>query len=271
MIDFFMLMWKPLFAALILTGIHAYLGFHVIQRKVIFVDLSLAQIAALGASAAFLLGYELHSLPSYGLSLLATFIGAAIFAATRTRSERIPQEAIIGIVYAVSSALAILVLSGVPEGDEHIRHMLTGNILLVTLPELIVMTLLYGAVGLFHWAFRRVFLAISTEPGKAFAFGMPVRFWDLLFYLSFGLVVTSSVEIAGVLLVFSLLIVPSVAAMLLSQKLGTRLWLGWFLGALASFAGIAASYFFDLPTGPAMVCTFGLLFLLVSLLRRRHF
>ena len=270
MFDFLLLMWKPLLAALILTGIHAYLGFHVLSRKVVFVDLSLAQIAALGASVAFLLGYELHSVPAYFFSLTATFIGAVIFAATRTRSERIPQEAVIGIVYAVSSALAILVLSQSPEGDEHIRHMLTGNILLVTSPELFFMALLYGAVGLFHWVFRKVFITISTEPGKAFSFGMPVRFWDLLFYLSFGLVVTSSVEIAGVLLVFSFLIVPAVVAMLFSNRLAVRLWVGWAFGILASFAGIAASYFFDLPTGPAIVCAFGLLFFLAGLLRWRR-
>jgi len=270
MIDFIVLMWKPLLAALILTGIHAYLGFHVIERKVIFVDLSLAQIAALGASVAFLLGYELHTTPAYFFSLMATFIGAALFAATRTRAQKVPQEAMIGIVYAVSAALAILILSSVPEGDEHIRHMLTGNILLVTGGELWTMALLYGAVGVFHWVFRRVFITVSTEPGKAFAFGMPVRFWDLLFYLSFGLVVTSSVEIAGVLLVFTFLIVPSVAAMLLSSNLTARLWIGWGFGLAASFAGIAGSYVFDLPTGPTIVCCFGLLFLWVGLLRWKH-
>lgn len=270
MIDFLLLMWKPLLAAFILTGIHAYLGFHVIERKVIFVDLSLAQIAALGASAGFLLGYELHSIPSYLLSLLATFIGAAVFAATRMRTEKVPQEAVIGIVYAVSAALAILLLNQVPEGDEHIRHMLTGNILLVTSHELFFMSVLYGLVGVFHWVFRRVFIAVSTEPGKAFAFGMPVRFWDLLFYLSFGLVVTSSVEIAGVLLVFSFLIVPSVAAMLLAGSLRARLWIGWGFGMAASFLGILFSYLWDLPTGPAIVCAFGALFLLIGLLRWRR-
>lgn len=265
--DFFVLMWKPLLAAVILTGIHAYLGYHVIERKVVFVDLSLAQIAALGASAAFLIGYELHSVPSYLLSLLATFLGAVIFAATRTRYERIPQEAVIGIVYAVSSALAIMVLSRSPEGDEHIRHMLTGNILLVTSQELLWMCAIYGLVGLFHWKYRRIFFAISSAPGKTFAAGMSVRFWDLMFYLSFGLVVTSSVEIAGVLLVFSFLIVPSVVAMLFSNGRSARLWIGWAAGIAASVAGIAASYAFDFPTGPSIVCAFGLLFLFAGLWR----
>lgn len=271
MSDFLLLMWKPLLAALILTGIHAYLGFHVIERKVIFVDLSLAQIAALGASAAFLLGHELHSPASYFYSLSATFIGAAIFALTRTRKERIPQEAVIGIVYAVSSALAVMILSRSPEGDEHIRHMLTGNILLVTPEELIHMALLYTGIGLFHWIFHKPFMAISSETAQAFESKMPVRFWDLLFYLSFGLVVTSSVEIAGVLLVFSFLIVPSVAAMLLSRNRIKRLGFGWAFGVLASLIGIAGSYFFDYPTGPSIVCAFGALFAVVGILRWRHF
>ncbi len=270
MTDFFLLMGKPLLAAAILTLIHAYLGFHVIQRQVIFVDLSLAQIAALGASVAFLFGHDLHSTATYFFSLAATFIGAAIFAATRTRREKVPQEAVIGIVYAVSSALAILILSRTPEGDEHIRHMLVGNILLVTRQEVIRMACLYGAVGVFHWVFRKAFLAISCDAQKAFDSGMRVRFWDLLFYLSFGLVVTSSVEIAGVLLVFSFLIVPSAVAVLFSDRFGHRLWIGWGTGILASFAGIFLSYRYDLPTGPSMICVFGLIFLLAVLLRWRH-
>ncbi len=177
----------------------------------------------------------------------------------------------IGIVYAVSSAMAILILSRAPEGDEHIRHMLVGNILLVTTPEILKMAALYSVVGLFHWIFRRVFITISTQPGKAFAFGFPVKFWDLLFYLSFGLVVTSSVELAGVLLVFSFLIVPSVVAILFSNRLAGRLWIGWATGILASFTGIFLSYVYDLPTGPSIVCVFGFVFLLAGLLRFRRF
>lgn len=265
--DFFVLMWKPFLACLILTGIHAYLGIHIIERGVIFVDLALAQIAALGATIGFLFGFSLHGSSNYWFSLAATFVGAIIFALTRTKKQRIPQEAIIGIVYAVSAALAILILSHSPEGDEEIRFMLVGNILLVGTPEIIKMAFLYSLVGLLHFVFRKKFLLISKQPEDAYRQGIRIKFWDLIFYLSFGVVVTSSVQIAGVLLVFSFLIVPAVAAILFSQKLSVRLFLGWAIGIAASFLGIFFSYFFDLPTGATVVCCFGGMLILLSLIK----
>lgn len=266
--DFVLLMWKPLLACLILTGIHVYLGVHVVERGVIFVDLALAQIAALGATVAILFGHELHEPSTWWFSLGATFAGAGVLAFTRMRRARIPQEAMIGIVYAVSAALAILILSRTAEGDEHIRHMLVGNILLVNSHEIIRMAVLYGGVGMLHWLLRKPLLLISTDPEEAYRRGMRVRAWDLLFYATFGLVVTSSVEIAGVLLVFSFLIVPSVAAVLFSDRLAARLWTGWLLGVLTSLAGLGASYFWDLPTGAAVVCAFGIMLALAALVRR---
>ena len=259
MADFFILMWKPLLACLILTGIHTYLGLHVIERKVIFIDLALAQIAALGTVVAFLFGFGLHSGPTYWFALSATFLGALVFSLTRAKKERIPQEAIIGIVYAVSAALAVLVLHQVAEGDEEIRNMLVGNILLVELGEIIKMAALYGLVGLFHWRFWKTFILISTKPEQALKEGVSIKWWDILFYSAFGIVVTSSVQIAGVLLVFSFLIIPAVGAMIFCERLSSRLIFGWVFGMFASFLGIAISYYGDLPTGAAVVCTFGAL------------
>lgn len=264
MSDFLLLMWKPLVACLILTGIHAYLGIHVIERKIIFVDLALAQIAALGTTVAFLFGFPLHGTVTYWFSLSATFLGALVFSMTRTRKEKVPQEAIIGIVYAVSAAAAVLILSRAAEGDEHIRHMLVGNILLVNVHEMIRMAVLYAAIGLLHWRFQKRFVLISTNPKQAFDQGISVKGWDLLFYLTFGVVVTSSVEIAGVLLVFSFLIVPAVAAVLFFKDLSHRLVFGWGVGAVASFLGIVLSYYLDFPTGATLVCTFGGILLLLS-------
>ncbi len=264
MIEFFQIMALPFLACLVLTGIHAYLGLHVIERQVIFVDLALAQIAVLGASFALILGYELGSVQSYWLSLFFTVIGAGIFSISRFKKQRIPQEAIIGIIYVVSSALLIIVLSFSGEGTKHIRQSLVGNILLITKPELLKVFFIYCAVGLLHYIFRRPFFMISRNPNEAFQKGINVKGWDFLFYVLFGLVVTSSVKIAGVLLVFSFLVVPSVCAMLFSKDTKTKLILGWGVGLLASVIGMGVSYYLDFPTGASVVCVFGIILILLS-------
>src|ERR1700682_3672394 len=192
----------PFLASLILTGIHAYLGVHVVERGVIFVDLALAQIAALGATIAILMGMDPHGSGAYWLSLAFTFAGAAIFAFARTRRGHIPQEAFIGIAYAVASPTAILAMSKATGETEHLKDMLVGNILAVSMHDVAKTAILYGVVGIFHYIFRKQFLLISTNPEKAEARGMSIRFWDFLFYASFGFVVTSSVAIAGVFVVF---------------------------------------------------------------------
>lgn len=247
----------PFLASLILTGIHAYLGVHVVERGVIFVDLALAQIAALGATVAILMGMDPHGRSSYWISLGFTFLGAGIFSVLRMRRVRIPQEAIIGIAYAVASAAAILAMSKATGETEHLKHMLVGNILAVSGPEVGRTALLYGAIGLFHYFFRKKFLLISIDPRAAEAQGISIRFWDFLFYASFGFVVTRSVAIAGVLLVFCYLIVPSVGAMLFADRIGRRLAIGWTMGTLVSALGVYLSVFLDLPTGATIVCTFG--------------
>jgi zinc/manganese transport system permease protein len=260
----------PFAASLILTGIHAYLGVHVVERGVIFVDLSLAQIAALGASIALLLpvaGGDPHGGATYWISLAFTFVGAAIFATIRVRRARIPQEAIIGITYAVASAASILAMSKATSESEHLKDMLVGNILAVSPGEVAQTALLYAAVGAFHYAFRHKFLAISMDHEKAEREGIPVKLWDFLFYASFGFVVTSSVSIAGVLLVFCYLIVPSVAAMLYAETIGRRLAIGWSMGTVVSALGMYLSVVLDLPTGATMVCTFGLVLVLMALAR----
>src|SRR5215470_9204634 len=189
----------PFLASLILTGIHAYLGVHVVERGVIFVDLALAQIAALGATVAILIGMDPHAQGAYWLSLAFTFVGAAIFALARTRRGHIPQEAFIGIAYAVASAMAILLMSKATVETEHLKDMLVGNILAVSKHEVLKTAALYGVIGLFHYVFRKKFLMISMNHDEAERSGMNVKLWDFLFYASFGFVVTSSVAIAGVL------------------------------------------------------------------------
>jgi len=255
--DLLLFLIPPFVASLILTGIHAYLGVHVVERGVIFVDLALAQIAALGATTAILVGMDPHGRGAYFLSLGFTFLGAGIFSIARTRRGHIPQEAFIGIAYAVASATAILAMSKATGETEHLKDMLVGNILAVSWPEVVKTAVLYGAIGLFHYFFRKRFLLISTDTAQAEASGLNIRFWDFLFYASFGFVVTSSVAIAGVLLVFCYLIVPSVGAMLFADRIGRRLAIGWTMGTLVSALGVWFSALLDLPTGATIVCTFG--------------
>src|SRR5437763_1417421 len=260
----------PFAASLILTGIQAYLGVHVVERGVIFVDLSLAQIAAFGATIALLMpisGNDPHAPVVYWISLAFTFIGAFVFSMIRGKRARIPQEAIIGICYAVASAAAILAMSKATSESEHLKDMLVGNILAVSWGEVGKTALLYGGIGLFHYIFRKRFLAISMAAHRADHEPPSVRFWDFLFYASFGFVVTSSVAIAGVLLVFCYLIVPSVAAMLYAESVGRRLAIGWTMGTVVSALGVYASLMMDLPTGATIVCTFGVALIIMALVR----
>jgi zinc/manganese transport system permease protein len=265
--DVLQFLLAPFIASLILTGIHAYLGVHVVERGVIFVDLSLAQIAALGTTVAVLYGMDPHGNGAYWTSLVFTFLGAAVFSTIRGHRARIPQEAIIGICYAVASAAAIVAMSKAVQETEHLKEMLVGNILSVSWHEVRKTALVYGVIGLFHYVFRKKFLLISMDPAAAQRQGISVRFWDFLFYASFGFVVTSSVSIAGVLLVFCYLIVPSVGAMLYAARIGPRLAIGWTMGTLVSALGIYLSLKIDLPTGATIVCTFGLVLIVMALLR----
>jgi zinc/manganese transport system permease protein len=258
-------LWLPFLACLILTGIHVYLGLHVLARGVIFVDLALAQVAALGISVAFLAGHPIQSDAAYWYALAFTVAGAALFAASRAHRAPLPQEAVIGIVYAVSAAAAVLVVDRAPQGGEHIKTLLVGSILTVSGREVGQLALLYGVIGALHAAIHRPLLEISLDPDAARAHGRRLPAWDLLFYVTFGIVVTSSVRLAGVLLVFSYLIVPAAVATLLSTSVPGRLLIGWGVGALVSAAGLWASFAWDLPTGAAVVTSFGALMALVAL------
>jgi zinc/manganese transport system permease protein len=256
----------PAFAeCLVLVGIHSYLGIHVIKRKVIFVDLALAQIAALGSTFAFLFGIDPYSSGGYWFSLGFAVIGAAIFSLSRIRHEKIPQEAVIGLVYALAAALAILVIDKAPHGAEHIKEIMTGNILWVKWDTIITAAVVYALVGIFHYLYRDRFLLISKSPELAYQQGLNVRLWDFLFYVSFGIVITHSVSTAGVLLVFVFLVVPAIATIMITEKLWLQLVLGWSMGTLVSLLGLYTSYIADLPSGPTVVATYGLVLLITTL------
>lgn len=264
LVSFEIMKW-PLLACLLLPGLLVYLGLHIVRREIIFVDLALAQVAALGTCCGILLHYDAGSWESYLLSLGFTFVGAGIFTLTRSSGHRVPQEALIGIVYVVTAALGILLLSRSPEGNEELRRTLIGEVLLVTPAQVLRTFGLFTGIGLVHWLCRRRFLALSFDPEGAARAGLAVRWWDFLFYAMFGWVVTSFVQIGGVLLVFSFLIVPAVCANFLADALGLRLLIGWATATGASVAGLYASYALDLPTGAAIVCALGAALVLAML------
>ena len=261
------LMYLPLVMGVILTGILTYLGIHIVQREVIFVDLALAQIAALGAAVGVLVGLEPHGIQAYGASLLFVLLGALLFAFTKMRQQDVPQEAVIGIAYVVAAAASILAFSYAPGAAEKVQNMLLGNILFASARDVGVVLGVSVAVGAFHLVFRRTFLLISQDPDQAAQRGMSLALWDFLFYASLGLVVVSAVGVVGILLVFSYLIIPAVCAMLLRRDMGIRVFLAWGLGVLGTFLGIYLSVALDLPTGATMVCTFGGLLVVVAALR----
>ena len=268
MIELLQLLALPLAACLILAGIHCYLGIHVLARGVIFVDLALAQLAALGATLALVTGHELHGPYAYACSLALTVVGAALFALARDQEGAVPQEALIGITYAVASALAILVLERSPHGQEEVKSILVGSILFVTKRDVVKLAIAYAIIGAFHYAFRERFLLISADPDAARARGWHLKAWDFLFYLSFGLVITSSVRIAGVLLVFSYLVVPSACGVLMASGVRRRLMIGWTVGLFGSVLGLAASARWDLPTGAAVVATLGAIMVITLVIAR---
>ena len=245
MIDALQFLWPSFLVAVCLVGIHAYFGIQVLARKVIFVDLALAQIAALGATVAFMLGHPAQSVATYGYSLSFTLLAAVLLAFTRSWGTRVPQEALIGVIYVVAAATAIVLIDRAPQGAEHLKQILTGNILTSGYNDVALIVPLYTAVGLLHWVLRRH----MTGEGSLL--------WEFVFYATFGIVVTSSVAIAGVLLVFSFLIIPAAIGVMFADAPSRQLAIGWIFGTLVSAAGLAASFVFDLPTGAAMVCAFG--------------
>lgn len=258
MSEFWEMMAAPLVMALVLVAMHSHLGFHVVKRGVIFVDIALAQVAAFGVALALLMGWEVGSDRTWAVALISTFLGAWLISHTRARRPGVPQEAYIGIIYVVFSAAMLLVLTQVPHGGEEIRHLLVGAILWTSWHTLLKTAILYAVLGGLMWLWRRPLLRISTDPEGAQREGMNLRRWDLIFYAILGTVVTSSVQIAGVLLVFTLLVVPTVMGLRLFDDMRRGFLYTLGVGVFAVVLGSAASYVLDLPTGAAIVCAFGL-------------
>lgn len=260
----FLLMLPAFFECLVLFGIFSYLGIHVIKRKVIFVDLAFAQIAALGILMAFLFGIPPHTKESFVFAFGFTIIGAIVITLSRFKESKIPHEAIIGLIYAIAAAIAILLVDKAPHGAEHIKEILTGSILWVKWETIGATAAVYALVGLFHYIFRDKFLLISNDPEKARASGINVRLWDFLFYVSFGLVITMSVDTAGILIVFVFLVAPAIIAIIMTDRLLYQLLIGWGLGVVVTTIGLFVAYVADLPTGPAVIGAYGFAIIVVA-------
>ncbi len=249
--------WMALLLCLVLSGIYTYLGYHVVRRGVIFVDLSLAQVAALGSSVGVLLGWgEQFPVQNYLMSLSFTLLGALLFVVFRSRRQKVPIEALIGITYAGAIALSLIVLEKSATGTEEIKEMLTGALLTVSPKELLFIAALAAGIGLVHWLARRQLLLVTEDPQAARDQGMKLWWWDFVFYATFGLIVTSSVRVAGVLLVFAFLIIPSVAAMLAVKGIARRLVFGWLFGVAGCVGGLELSMRLDWSSGPTIVAMF---------------
>ena len=257
------LMLPPIVAALVILSIHAYLGLHVIGRGVIFVDLAFAQIAALGTTVALLAGIEPGTTPSLVFAMAFTLLGAFVFSLTRMEKSVVPQEAIIGISYVVSSALVILLAGLTAEGTEHLSETLTGSLIWIDWAAILKMAVAYSVIGALHYVLRDRFLAVTFMPTRATS----IRLWDFLFYLTFGIVIAFSVEVAGVLMVFSALVIPAVIAFLYTHRFGAALLVAWLAGAIAIIGGIGTSFYLDLPTGPLLVVSFGVVLVLAAIVR----
>ena len=258
-------MFWPIAACVLLPWLLVYLGLHVVQRGIIFIDIAMAQMASLGICIAVLLGYEPENLAAYALGLVVTLVGAAIFSITGKRASQVPQEAIIGINYVVAAAAAVLLLSRSAHGNEEIRNMLVGDITVVSPVEVWKCFAVFLVVGIAHFLLRKRFLLVSFRRDEAYTRGWKVRWWDFLFYATFGIVVTVFVRVAGVLLVFSYLIAPAVCAVTLARSVVARLLLGWLISLIGGIAGLFISFYWDFPSGAAIVCTFGALLILLSI------
>ncbi len=255
----------PLAAAVIFTGIHTWLGLQVLRRNVVFADLALAQVSALGATVAVVAGHAISSPAGYAYTLIFAAGAALLLTASRNLARSVRQEAFIGVLYVVATAATVLVVDRSPQGAEHVKKMLVGGILSVTADDVVKFAVLYTAIGVFHWFIRRPLLAAADASSAETPAGTRTTvFWDLVFYLSFGVVVTSSVGVAGVLLVFCFLIVPALIGTLFSARIGIALVIGWVAGIIASTAGIFGSFLLDAPTGATTVVAFAVVLVLAG-------
>ena len=267
MIEILTFMAPAICMCIILVGICGYVGIHVVMREVIFIDIALAQIAALGASLGIFLGFDLKDPWIFFISLMLTLVAALLLSTTRRLTKFVPQEAFIGILYATGAAAVILAGDRLPHGAEHVHDLMVGHILWVNWQEVGVYALIYLFLGLIYLLVHKRLIEISKNIKKNNNANFRFLLWDFIFYALMGVLVTFAVRVAGVLLVFGFLIVPAVIGTLLGKTFSGRLAIGWVTGILVSLVGSYLSFKLDFPTGGMVVVTLGIALLLVSILK----
>ena len=251
-------LFYPFLGCVLLILIHAYFGIHILERGIIFVDLAMAQFIALGIALAFLMGHEGSERNYYAVAF--ALVGASVFSMARRIQRIVNMEAFIGVLYIFSLAGSILILDRTPHGLEEFKSILNGNILWVTSSDILKTFILYAAIGLLHLVFRKKFFALSYEESNG-------PFWEFLFFLSFALVLVSSVQLAGILQVFSFLVIPALIGRLFTRSPMKILIGGWGIGLAASMVGITLSYKLDLPTAPLIVASLSVAFFILLVFR----
>jgi zinc/manganese transport system permease protein len=270
LLEIIQFMTVPFLVSLSMIVILGYFGIHVIEREIIFIDIALAQMAAIGSALAFFIWHvEESSWIAYACAFGFTILASYFYALTRKRITQIPQEAIIGVSYAVAAAGVLFMLGMASGGDVHMEEMLTGRILWSGWTDLKICILIYGVVGVFHWIFRKRFKDISRNYHTQSKNNTKTELWDFLFYVSLGFVITYSVRLGGILIVFTFLIIPATFSALFFRKWSKRLVLAWLMGLLAIVCGLASSYAFDFSCGPSMAAFLGLELLIAALIVKK--
>jgi len=264
-------MFAPFVVCLLLIGINIYFGIHVIKREIIFIDIALAQIAALGATVATIIGLAPHahdepSLAGYLFSIGFTTLAALMFTILKSRKLPIPLESLIGIAYAVAATGAVILLDKAAGGDVHVHEMVAGSILWVRWSQILELFIVFGLIGLFHYSFRDKFLSLTD----AYNNGENQHYnflWDFLFYTTFGIAVVHSVRVGGILTVFAFLIIPASISALFSKKWLSRILIGWGLGTMVTVGGLYLSWTMDVPSSPTVILFLGVFLLLAIIVK----
>jgi len=267
MLPIIQILGMPFLACIMMSSILGYLGTHVLKREVIFIDIALAQIAAVGSIAAHMI-FEAHgdSPTAYLCSFSCVLFAAGFYAFVRSRIFQISLEAVIGISYAIAAAAVLFLVGIAPGGHIHIQHVLSGSLLWVGWRQIIVSLVAFSAVGVCFYLIRKPIAEISNSYQKGAVKNLKVVFWDFIFYALLGVVITLSVQIAGVVVVFAYLIIPATISAVFSTRLRLQLAIVWITAIIASLGGLLFAYKYDFSIGPAIAMFLGYELIIVGLI-----